>query len=71
MKPHFYPEMDSPYIALTSQPRAKLREMADGLYVDLDAVDQAMGLDLGRAATRFGLSRLEAGAQPFAMARAA
>ena len=37
MKLHYYPETDSLYIELKPQPGTEVREVADGLNVDLDA----------------------------------
>jgi uncharacterized protein YuzE len=37
VKLHYYPETDSLYIELKSGPGAEVREVADGLNVDIDA----------------------------------
>ena len=41
MKLHYYPETDSLYIELKSEPGAEVREVADGLNVDLSATGTA------------------------------
>ena len=48
MKLHYYPETDSLYIELSSAPGAEIREIVDGLVVDLDA-DGNVGFDIDNA----------------------
>jgi uncharacterized protein YuzE len=64
MKLHYYPETDSLYIELRPQPGAEVREVADGLNVDIDAAGEVVGFDIDRASQRFDLSRLETVALP-------
>jgi uncharacterized protein YuzE len=55
MKLHYYPETDSFYIELKPRPGAEVREVADGLNVDLDAAGEVIGFDT----RRFDLTSLE------------
>ena len=71
MKLHYYPETDSLYIELTAEPGAEIREVADGLNVDLDAVGNVVGIDIDQASTRLDLSTLETVALPLKTTRAA
>ncbi|HEY1427688.1 MAG TPA: DUF2283 domain-containing protein [Caulobacteraceae bacterium] len=64
MKLHYYPETDSLYIELKSQPGAETREVADGLNVDLDEKGSVVGFDIDSASQRFDLSTLETIALP-------
>jgi len=59
MKLHYYPDTDSLYIELKPQPGAEVREIADGLNVDLDAAGEVVGFDIDHASARFDLSTLE------------
>jgi uncharacterized protein YuzE len=71
MKLHYYPETDSLYIELKSQPGVEVREVADGLNVDLDAAGEVVGFDIDHASTRFDLTTLETTALPVTTTRAA
>ncbi len=71
MKLHYYPETDSLYIELKPVPGAEMREVADGLNVDLDAAGEVVGFDIDHASTRFDLSVLETVALPVTTIRAA
>ena len=64
MKLHYYPETDSLYIELKSDPGAETREVSDGLNIDLDALGEAVGFDIAHASTRLDLTTLEAVALP-------
>jgi uncharacterized protein YuzE len=64
MKLHYYPETDSLYIELWSEPGAETREIADGLNVDIDAKGIVVGFDIDQASTRLDLSTLETVALP-------
>lgn len=59
MKLNYYPETDSLYIELASKPGAEVREVADGLNVDLDEAGQVVGFDIDHASARFDLATLE------------
>jgi uncharacterized protein YuzE len=71
MKLHYYPETDSLYIELKSEPGAETREVADGLNVDLDAKGEVVGFDIDRASRRLDLSTLETIALPVTSPRVA
>ncbi len=71
MKLHYYPETDSLYIELRSEPGAEVREVADGLNVDIDAEGNVVGFDIDRASSRLDLSTLETIALPLKTTRAA
>ena len=71
MKLHYDPETDSLYIELKPQLGAEVREVADGLNVDIDAAGEVVGSDIEHASQRFGLSTLETVALPFKTTRAA
>jgi uncharacterized protein YuzE len=64
MKLHYYPETDSLYIELQSRPGTEVREVTDGLNVDIDAAGEVVGFDIDRASKRFDLSILETVALP-------
>jgi uncharacterized protein YuzE len=64
MKLHYYPETDSLYIELQSRPGTEVREVTDGLNVDIDAAGEVVGFDIDRASKRFDLSTLETVALP-------
>ncbi len=71
MKLHYYPETDSLYIELTPGPGAEVREVAEGLNVDIDAAGNVVGFDIDQASRRFDLSTLETVALPVKTTRAA
>ena len=64
MKLHYYPETDSLYIELKEAPGVEMREIVDGLNVDIDVGGEVVGLDLDHASRRFDLSQLETVALP-------
>ena len=71
MKLHYYPETDSLYIELKSQPGVEVGEVANGLNVDLDAAGEVVGFDIDHASTRFDLTTLETTALPVTTTTAA
>jgi len=71
MKLHYYPDTDSLYIELKPQPGAEVREIADGLNVDLDAAGEVVGFDIDHASARFDLSTLETVSLPLKTTHAA
>ncbi len=71
MRLHYYPDTDSLYIELTPEPGAEVREVADGLNVDIDAAGNVVGFDIDHASQRFDLSTLETVALPVKATRAA
>jgi uncharacterized protein YuzE len=64
MKLHYYPETDSLYIELKPEPGTEVREVADGLNVDLGADGEVVGFDIDHASKRFDLTTLETVALP-------
>ena len=64
MKLHYDRETDSLYIELKPIQGAEVREIADGLNVDLDAAGEVVGFDIDHASTRLDLTTLETVALP-------
>jgi uncharacterized protein YuzE len=64
MKLHYYPETDSLYIELNSAPGIEVREIVDGLAVDLDVNGDVVGLDIDHASRKLDLSKIETIALP-------
>lgn len=71
MKLHYYPETDSLYIELKSEPGTETREVATGLNVDLDAKGEVVGFDIDHASRKLDLATLETIALPLRTARVA
>jgi uncharacterized protein YuzE len=71
MKLHYYPETDSLYIELKADVGAEVREVADGLNVDLNADGDVVGFDIDHASKRLDLSTLETISLPLTTTRAA
>ena len=71
MKLHYYPETDSLYIEMKTEPGVETREVANGLNVDVDAKGEVVGFDIDLASKRVDLSRLETVAFPVAKTVAA
>ncbi len=59
MKLHYYPETDSLYIELRNRPGADVREIGDGIVVDVDMDGNPVGIDIDTASQRLDLSTLE------------
>jgi uncharacterized protein YuzE len=68
MKLRYYPETDSLYIELNSAPGAEVREIVEGLVVDLDANGDVVGFDIEHASQKLDLSKVETIALPPASA---
>jgi len=71
MKLHYYPETDSLYIELQSEPGTETREIAAGLNVDLDAKGDVVGFDIDHASRKLDLATLETIALPVHSTRVA
>jgi uncharacterized protein YuzE len=71
VKLHYYPDTDSLYIELRSGTGAEVREVAEGLNVDLDAEGNVVGFDIDQASKRLDLSTLETVSLPLAATKAA
>jgi uncharacterized protein YuzE len=59
MKLHYYPETDSLYIELRDRPGTDVREVGDGIVVDVDANGNPVGIDIDAASKRLDLTTLE------------
>lgn len=64
MKLHYYPDTDSLYIDLNSQPSTDSKEVADGLVLDFDGKGNIVGIDIQHASQKLDLNTLEATALP-------
>ena len=71
MKLQYYPETDSLYIDLNSNPSADSREIADGLVIDFDAEGNIVGIDVNHASKKLDLRTLEAVALPLSTTKIA
>lgn len=71
MKLHYYPETDSLYIELRTEPGTETREVAAGLNVDLNAAGEVVGFDIDAASRNLDLTTLETVALPVRTTRAA
>jgi len=71
MKLHYYPDTDSLYIELKPEPGAEVREIADGLNVDLSAAGEVVGFDIDHASRRLDLTTLETVSLPLKSTHAA
>ena len=71
MKLHYYPETDSLYIELRSEPGNETREIAEGLNVDFNAKGEVVGLDIENASRHLDLTTLETVALPLRSTRLA
>ena len=59
MKLHYYPETDSLYIELRDRPGADVREVSDGILLDVDTDGNPVGIDIDGASHRLDLTTLE------------
>lgn len=64
MRLHYYAETDSLYIELADRPGADVREIGDGIVVDVDDEGNPVGIDIDGASRRLDLSTLEVVALP-------
>ncbi len=71
MKLRYYPDTDSLYVEFKAGPGVEVREISDGLNVDLDADGEVVGFDIDRASRRLDLSILETEALPLRSTKAA
>ncbi len=71
MKLHYYPDTDSLYIELKSEPGVEVREIADGLNADIGADGAVVGLDIEYASDRLDLATLETEGLPVGRLKAA
>ena len=59
MKLDFFPETDSLYIELNSNPSADAREIAKGVVIDFDADGNVVGIDIDHASKKVNLHKLD------------
>ena len=71
MKLHYYPETDSLYIELKTEPGSETREIASGLNVDFNANGEVVGFDIDQASRHLDLTVLETVALPLGRTSAA
>jgi uncharacterized protein YuzE len=64
VKLHYYPETDSLYIELTNRPGADIRELGDGIVLDVDEHGDPVGIDIDGASRRLDLATLDVVALP-------
>lgn len=64
MRLHYYPEADSLYIALTDRPGADVRELGEGIVMDIDEHGEPVGIDIDGASHRLDLATLDIVAFP-------
>lgn len=71
MKLQYYPETGALYIELNDKAGADVREIADGVVVDIDAGGNPVGIDIEHASERLDLRMLEMVALPASTTRMA
>lgn len=64
MKLHYYPETDSLYIDLNSNPSVVSKEIAKDLVIDFDKKGNIVGIDIDHASKKLDLKVLEAQSLP-------
>ncbi len=64
MKLHYYPETDSLTIEFKNTPGTEVREIVEGLAMDLDANGEVVGFDIDHASRKLDLSKIETIALP-------
>jgi len=58
MKISYYPDTDSLYIDLASQPGVESREISEGVVLDYDAQGRLVGIDIDNASQKVELKKL-------------
>lgn len=69
MKLHYYADTDSLYIELRDRPGADVREVGEGIVVDVDEDGSPVGIDIDGASRRLDLSTLELISLPTSVTR--
>ena len=59
MKLHYYPETDSLYIELNSNPSVDSRIVVEGVVADFDEDGKIVGIDIDHASDKLDLNTLE------------
>ena len=65
MKFKYYPETDSLYIDLSSNPGIDSKEVAEGVVIDLDREGNIVGIDIDQASKKVDLEDLSFSKIPF------
>jgi uncharacterized protein YuzE len=58
MKLKYYPDTDSLYIDLSSQPSVESLEVSEGVVLDYDAAGNLVGIDIDNASQKVELKEL-------------
>ncbi|MFY9622104.1 MAG: DUF2283 domain-containing protein [Pyrinomonadaceae bacterium] len=58
MKISYYPDTDSLYIDLSSQPSAESREVSEGVVLDYDSAGNLVGIDIDLASKKLDIREL-------------
>ena len=58
MKLNYYPDTDSLYISLATNPSADSNEVAEGVVLDFDADGRLVGIDIDNASHKLDLHEL-------------
>jgi uncharacterized protein YuzE len=69
MRIEYFPDTDSLYIELAPRPGADVREIDDGIVIDLDTDGHAVGIDIDQASKHLDLSTLDLRRVPFGAER--
>ncbi|WP_234571941.1 DUF2283 domain-containing protein [Rhodohalobacter sp. 614A] len=65
MKVNYYPDTDSLYIDLSSNPSANSEEVSEGIVIDYDADGNIVGIDIDNASKKIDLEDLSFSKIPF------
>lgn len=65
MRIEYFPDTDSLYIELAARPGADVREVDEGIVIDLDADGHAVGIDIDQASRLLDLTKLDLRRVPF------
>jgi len=68
MRIEYFPETDSLYIEFTENPGDDVREIEDGIVLDVDVHGHAVGLDIDQASQHLDLAHLDLRRIPFDVA---
>ncbi len=71
MKIEYFPDTDSLYIELADRPGADVREVEEGLVLDIDENGRVVGLDIDQASKHINLEKLDLKGFPLEAAVAA
>lgn len=58
MKLNYYPDTDSLYIDLSSEPSARSHEVSEGIVLDYDAEGRLTGIDIDNASHKIDLKEV-------------